>query len=76
MRCGVLEASHLFVLRRQVHDRVRDEVDQGEPILDGSRGEVTDGHADLHRARLATEPREHCLGQVDPVHLHAPLRER
>ena len=31
MRCGVPEAGHLLVLRRQVHDRVGDEVDEGEP---------------------------------------------
>ena len=76
VRCGILEAGHLLVLRRQVHDRVRDEVDQGEPILDGNRGEVADGNANLPGARLTAEPRDHCVGQFDPVHLHTPLRER
>ena len=68
MRCGVLEAGDLLVLRRQVHDRVGDEVGDRERGLDGRRGEVADRDADPLRTGLRTQSRHHRLGQIDPVH--------
>lgn len=76
MRCGVLEAGHLLVLRREVHDRVRDHVGDGEPALDSGRGEVADCHVNLLRTRFRTQPRDHRLGKVDPVNAYTTLRER
>ena len=38
--------------------------------LDRRRGEVTDGHAHVLRARLGAKPRDHRLRQIDPVHAH------
>ena len=76
MRCGVLEAGDLLVLRRQVHDRVGDEIGDRERGFDRRRGEVADRHADPLRAGLRTQSRHHRLGQIDPVHRYAALRER
>ena len=77
-RCAaaLIKARHLLVLRRQVHDRVRDQVDNGERALDRRRGEVADCHGDMLRARFRTEPRDHRLRQIDPVHRDAALRKR
>ena len=75
MRCGVPEAGHLLVLRRQVHDRVRDYVGDREPALDGGCGEVADCHPNLVRARFRQQPRDHRLREIDPVHTDAALRK-
>src|SRR6266508_687322 len=42
MRCGVPEAGDLLVLRRQVHDRVGDEVGDRERVFDRCCGEIAD----------------------------------
>ncbi len=73
---GVLEAHDLGLLRRQVHDRVEDEVGEPERRLDLRRCEVADRRLDLLRARLAAEHRNHRLREIDAVHAHPALRER
>ena len=72
----VLEARDLLVLRRQVHDRVGDEVRDRERSLDRGRSEVADRDADLLRSRLRLQPRDHGFRQIDPVHPHAALCQR
>ena len=52
MPCDVLEARDLRVLRRQVHDRVENEIGEPERPVDASRCEVADRDADLLRTRL------------------------
>src|SRR3954466_12488343 len=47
MGCGILKAGDLLVLRRQVHDRVRDEVNDRERAVDRRCREVADRDADL-----------------------------
>ncbi len=76
VRGDVLEARDLLVLRRQVHDRVEDEVGDRERPLDRGRGEVADRHADVLGARLRAQSRDHRLREVDPVHADSALRER
>ena len=76
MCCGVAKAGDLLALRRQVHDRVRNQVGDRKRSLDGSCGEVADRHTDLLRARLRTQPPDHRLRQIDPVDAYAALRER
>jgi hypothetical protein len=75
MRGDVLEARDLPVLRRQVHDRVEDEVGDREPTFDGRRREIADRHTDLFRSWLGPQPRDHRSREVDPVHADAALRE-
>ena len=72
----VPEARDLLVLRRQVHDRVRDEVGERERPRDGRCREVADRDADLLRARLRAQARHHRLRELDPVHSDAARRER
>ena len=76
VRRDVAEAGDLRRLRRQVHDRVEDQVRDGERPVHGRRREVADRHADVFAARLRTQPRDHRLRQLDPVHRHSPLGER
>src|SRR5919201_2011281 len=76
MRGDVLKARDLLVLRRQVHDRVEDEVNERERVVHSRRREVADRHPDLLRARLFAQPRDHRLREVDAVNAHATLRER
>ena len=76
VRRDVLEARNLRVLRRQVHDRVADQICERERVLDGRRREVTDRDSDLLRIRLRAQPRDHRRGEVDPVHTQAALRQR
>ena len=76
VRGDVAEARDLRRLRRQVHDRVEDEVRDGERPRHRRRREVADRDADLLAARLRAEPRRHRLRQLDPVHRHAALGQR
>src|SRR5919108_1436747 len=76
MRRDILEARDLLILRRQVHDRVGDEVSDRERAFDGRRCEVADRDADLLGTRLRAQARNHRLGKVDSVHSYAALRER
>jgi hypothetical protein len=76
VRGRVAEARDLCRLRRQVHDRVEDQVDERERPVHRGRGEVADRHADVAAARLGSQPRDHRLGHIDPVHRHAAARER
>ena len=70
----VAEALDLFVLSRQVRDRVAQQVDEAEPL--GHRGrEVADGHADVGGA-AAPGAAHHRRGQLDPVHPDAPPAQR
>jgi hypothetical protein len=65
---GVLEAGDLLVLRRQVPDRVEDEVGERERIVDARGREVADRHVDVVGPRLRAQPRDHRLRKVDPAH--------
>ncbi len=76
MRRGVLEARNLLVLRRQVHDRVEDEVREREGPVDSRRREVADRYLDVFTARLRPQLSDHRLRQVDAVHSDATLTER
>ena len=76
MRRDVAEARDLRRLRRQVHDRVEDEVRDGERPVHRRRREVADRHADVLAARLRAQPRDHRPRQLDAVHRHPSLRER
>ena len=76
VRGRVAEARDLRLLRRQVHDRVVDEIDERERPVHPRRREVADRHADVVAARLRAQPRDHRLREVDPVHRHAALRQR
>ena len=76
LRGDVLEARDLLVLRRQVHDRVEDEVGDRERPLDRGRGEIADRHADVLGARLRPQSRDHRRREVDAVHADAALPER
>jgi hypothetical protein len=49
---SVTEAGHLGVLRRQIHDRVEDQVGEGEAARHHRGREVADRHADRIAARL------------------------
>src|SRR5436305_7097222 len=75
MRGNVLEAGDLGVLRRQVVDRVEDQVRERERPLDASGREVPDRHADQFSPRFRLELRDHRLREVDAVYLHAALGE-
>ena len=75
MGSSVLEARDLGVLRRQVHDRVEDDVDEREASVDPRRCEVADRHRDLAAARLGAEFRDHVRREIDPVHGHTARRE-
>ena len=72
----VPEARNLLVLRREVHDRVRDEIRERERAVHSRRREVADRDADLLGAWLGPQLRDHRLRQVDSVHPHATPRER
>ncbi len=72
----VAEAGDLLVLRREVHDRVADEIGEGESPIDLRRREVADRHADPVGAGLRAKPRDHRLGDVDSVHRNAASGER
>ena len=75
-RGGIAEALHLLILGGQAHDRVVHQVDQPEPPVHPGRRKVADRKADLVRARLGPQPRDHGRGHVDPVHPDAALAER
>ena len=76
VRGDVLEARDLRVLRRQVADRVEDDVRERERAVDLRRREVADRDLDLLPAGLLAQLGDHRLGEVDPVHADAALRER
>ena len=77
-RCAAALAKHadLRVLRRQVADRVEDEVDERERPVDARGREVADRDRQLRAAGLRAELGDHVLREVDPVDGHAALRER
>jgi hypothetical protein len=72
----VAEARYLSSLRRQIHDRVEDQIGEGKRSVDGRGGEVADRYPNLFGAWLGSEPREHRPGQVDAVYRHPQPRER
>jgi len=76
VRRDVTEAGHLLGLRRQVVDRVEDEVGERERAVEAGGGEVADRHGDPLAAGLLAQPRDHRLREVDPVHLHPAAGER
>ena len=76
VRGDVLEAGDLLVLRRQVHDRVEDEVRERERPVDPGRGEVADRDADRLAAGLGSQSFDHRGREVDAVHANAALRQR
>ena len=75
MRRDIPEARNLLVLRRQVHDRVEDEVGERERVVDRRRRKVADRHADRVGAGLRLEPRNHCLREVDAMYPNPAGRE-
>jgi hypothetical protein len=52
----------------QVHDRVEDDVGEGERPVDPRRREVADCDRDLLAAGLGAATRDHRLREVDSVH--------
>jgi len=75
MRGGVAKAGDLLGLRRQVVDRVEDEVHELERPFDARVREVADRHRDPVAARLLAQPGDHRVREVDAVHLHPTLRQ-
>ena len=67
----VEEALELRVLRRQVHDRVADEVHEGEGAVHLRGREVADGHIDVRGARLGPQLLDHRRRKLDAVHSDA-----
>ena len=72
----VLEARDLLILRRQIHDRVEDQVGERKTACNSRRGEVTNRHGDLICAWLGTQPGDHRVGEVDAMDPNAALRKR
>ena len=76
VRRGVAEARDLRRLRRQVADRVEDQVHQGErpsTVVVAMSPIVTPMSS---ASSFSRSLRDHRLRHVDPVHLHAAPRER
>ncbi len=71
----VTEAGHLLRLRGQIHDRVVDQIGDGERSAHLRRREVANRDADRLGARLRTQLVDHRLGQVDAVDRDSPLRQ-
>jgi hypothetical protein len=63
-------------LRRQVHDRVKDQVREGEGPLDGGGCEIADSDADAFAARFGAKLRGQRPRQLDPVYRHPSLSKR
>ena len=72
----VAEARDLRLLRRQVGDRIEDQVGDRERSVHGRRCEVANRHVDVFATRLCAQFRGHRLRQLNSVHQHSPLRER
>jgi hypothetical protein len=72
VRGGVAKGRHLFLLGRQVRDRVAQEVHEPERRAHRRGREIADGHVDvLSRASLG-----HRLGQLDPLYANASPAQR
>ena len=76
MRGDVAEALNLRVLRRQVRDRVSNEIGEFERSLHPGGREVANRHGDLVCARLRLEHGDHRRRQFNPMHANAPPAER
>ena len=74
MRGGVREARDLSLLRRQVEDRVEDDVDERERPVDLRRRHVADRDLDL--VRLLPQLRDHVRREVDARDPNAACGER
>src|SRR5829696_1228592 len=75
VRGDVLETGDLLVLRREVHDRVEDQIGNRKTTLNGCRGEVADRYTDLFCAWLRLQPRHHRLGQINAMYADAASRQ-
>jgi len=73
---SVPEAFDLFILRRQIHDRIPDHVDDLERPVDSGGGGVANGDADVLGAGLCLQSFNHRRGEINAMHAHAPLTER
>src|SRR5215210_1957570 len=76
MRGNVLEAGDLLVLRRQVVDRVEDEVRERERPVHSRGGEVADRDGNIGAAGLLPQLRHHLAREIDAVYLDAALPQR
>jgi hypothetical protein len=76
MPSGVPETCHLRVLRRQVVDRVEQQIGHRERAVDDRRREVPD--RDVHRRAAGFRPQlgDHRPRQVDAVDRHTAPRHR
>src|SRR5438270_7001985 len=72
---GVPEALDLLILRRQIHDRIPDHVDNPERPIDPGRGGVANCHADERGARLGLQVLDHGGGEINPVDPYTPLTQ-
>ena len=72
MRGSVLKARDLGGLRRQIVDRVEDQIDERELAWSRSRGEVSDRHANTGAIGFRTKPRDHRFGEIDAVDSNTP----
>ncbi|GAB2800711.1 hypothetical protein GCM10027073_36150 [Streptomyces chlorus] len=70
---GVAETDHLLRLRRQIQDRVEEQVGDGERPVHPRRREIADRDVDRVTAWLGTQPGNHRLRQVDAVDLDSAL---
>ena len=71
----VLEAGHLFVLSREVHNRVEDQVDERELDIESRRSHVAFYGADATTVRLCKQPGQHVGGQFDAENVKATAGE-
>jgi len=76
MRSCVLEHRDLFLLRRDVHERVPHEIDERELTGDAGRRHVADRHRDRVGTGLGAQLLDHVRGELDAVHLDAARDER
>ena len=75
--CGdVAEAGHLSGLRRQVHDRVGDEVRDAKRSLNAGSREIPGGDVDQFASGLGLESRRHGARQFYATHGNAACGER
>ncbi len=73
-RRDVAEAPHLICLREKLEERVEDDEDQRELVLDRDVGHVADRHVDAVAAGFRVHLRDHRGRRVDAVHLDAERR--
>jgi hypothetical protein len=76
VRGDVAEARNLGFLSREIHDRVEDQVRDGERPIHTRRREVADRDTDGVAARLGAQPSDHSGRELDAMNRNAAARQR